>query len=85
MSNNIHLLAKAKDENLSEMLRDFKKFTSKQIIKAVEQNQRESRKDWMIRVFKKQGRRTAEIKTINSGGRIISRKNAIVQTLVCRN
>jgi REP element-mobilizing transposase RayT len=31
MSNHIHLIASAKNENLSEILRDFKKFTSKQM------------------------------------------------------
>lgn len=55
MSNHIHLLARAKDENLSDILRDFKKFTSKQIIKAIEQNERESRREWMVRIFKEQG------------------------------
>jgi putative transposase len=55
MSNPIHLLARAVNENLSEILRDFKKFTSKQIIKAIEDNERESRKDWMLKVFKEQG------------------------------
>lgn len=34
MSNHIHLMAAAKENNLSDILRDFKKFTSKQIIVA---------------------------------------------------
>ena len=62
MSNHIHLLARAKDENLSDILRDFKKFTSKQIIKAIEQNERESRKEWMIRIFKEQGEKNSRNK-----------------------
>ena len=36
MSNHVHLIASAKNENLSDILRDFKKFTSKQIIAAIE-------------------------------------------------
>jgi REP element-mobilizing transposase RayT len=32
MSNHVHLIASARNENLSDILRDFKKFTSKQII-----------------------------------------------------
>lgn len=55
MSNHVHLLARAQNENLSEILRDFKKFTSKQIIKAIEINERESRREWMLRIFKEQG------------------------------
>src|SRR4029078_10048943 len=35
--------------------RDFKKFTSKQIIAAIRNNERESRKDWMLSIFKQQG------------------------------
>ena len=33
MSNHLHLVVSAKNEDTSEILRDFKKFTSKQIIK----------------------------------------------------
>jgi putative transposase len=49
------MMAAGRDEKLSAILRDFKKFTSKQIIKAIEQNNGESRKDWMLKVFKEQG------------------------------
>jgi hypothetical protein len=48
-------MAAACNGNLSGILRDFKKFTSKQIIKAIVQNNGESRKDWMLKVFKEQG------------------------------
>lgn len=44
MSNHVHLMVKARDENLSDVLRDFKKFTSKQIIKAIKENEKESRR-----------------------------------------
>jgi putative transposase len=62
MSNHVHLLARAKDENLSDILRDFKKFTSKQIIKAIEQNEKESRREWMLRIFKEQGEKNSRNK-----------------------
>lgn len=55
MSNHIHLLARANDGNLSDILRDFKKFTSRQIIIAIQDNEGESRKDWMLRIFQKAG------------------------------
>jgi REP element-mobilizing transposase RayT len=38
MSNHVHLIASAINENLSDILRDFKKFTSKQIIAAIIKN-----------------------------------------------
>jgi REP element-mobilizing transposase RayT len=48
MSNHIHLIASAKNENLSDIIRDFKKFTAKQIFKAIQDNPKESRKSWLI-------------------------------------
>jgi putative transposase len=55
MSNHLHLLLSAKEANLSDILRDFKKFTAKQIIVAIQKNEHESRKEWMLRIFKQQG------------------------------
>ncbi len=55
MSNHIHLIVSAKNNDTSDILRDFKKFTSKQIIKAIETNKQESRRDWMLKIFKQQG------------------------------
>jgi REP element-mobilizing transposase RayT len=51
MSNHIHLLVSAKEGNLSDILRDFKKFTAKQIIAAIRSNEQESRREWMLRIF----------------------------------
>ncbi len=48
MSNHIHLLIQAKGNNLSDVLRDFKKFTSQRIIHTIETNDRESRKRWLL-------------------------------------
>jgi putative transposase len=51
MSTHLHLIAGAKGGyNLSAILRDFKKFSSKAIIKAI-QEENESRKDWMLNRF----------------------------------
>lgn len=51
MSNHIHMIAKAKDGfHLSNIVRDFKKFTSKKIVKAIH-NEPESRKCWMLNRF----------------------------------
>lgn len=56
MTNHIHLIAKAKEGyELSNILRDLKRHTSKTIIKAIENNQQESRKEWMISIFSKAG------------------------------
>jgi len=55
MSNHIHLIIKSKEENLSDLIRDFKKHTSKEIIQTIEENKQESRRDWMLWLFKSAG------------------------------
>ena len=55
MSNHLHLIISAKENNVSDVLGDFKKFTSKQLIKSIIENTSESRKEWMIGIFKKAG------------------------------
>ena len=56
MSNHVHLIASATEPNkLSDVLRDLKKFTSTSIIKAILENPKESRKNWMLWIFKKAG------------------------------
>lgn len=56
MSNHLHLILSTEEpQKLSDVLRDFKKFTSNQIIKAISENPNESRKGWMLWIFKKAG------------------------------
>ncbi len=55
MSNHLHLIVSAKNANLSDLLRDFKKYTSKQIVAAIAANPKESRKEWMLEIFKREG------------------------------
>ena len=55
MSNHIHLIISAKENNVSNVLGDFKKYTSKQIIKAITEHPGESRREWMLAIFKAAG------------------------------
>lgn len=55
MSNHLHLIISAREKNLSDVLRDFKKFTSKQLIRAIKDNKEESRREWMLAIFRKAG------------------------------
>ncbi len=52
MSNHIHLIVQSKEGKLSDLIRDFKKFTSKNILEAI-QTEPESRREWMLDLFKK--------------------------------
>lgn len=51
MSNHIHILTRSATGELSNTIRDFKKFTSKKIILEITENPKESRKEWMLRLF----------------------------------
>ncbi len=56
MTNHLHLIAEAKEGNkLSHIIRDFKKFTARSLLKAIE-NEPESRKDWMLYRFEFAGK-----------------------------
>ena len=56
MPNHLHLIISATSTVcLSDIMRDFKKFTSAEIIKSIEQNTQESRKNWMLWIFNKAG------------------------------
>lgn len=58
MSNHIHLIASAEENTtgLSDIIRDFKKHTSKQLIKNIVGNKKESRRKWMEIVFRFHGK-----------------------------
>ena len=51
MSNHLHLLVRSNTDSLSDTLRDFKSYTSKKILDEIE-NGIESRRDWMLKLFK---------------------------------
>ena len=51
MSNHIHLIVQSNEGKLSDLLRDFKKFTSKTILEKI-QTEPESRREWMLERFK---------------------------------
>ena len=56
MSNHMHMIIRAKDNNLSDVIRDFKKFTSKAIYKSISENWKESRKEWLLKVLNYNGK-----------------------------
>ncbi|MGB0807143.1 MAG: REP-associated tyrosine transposase [Salibacteraceae bacterium] len=51
MSNHIHLLLRSDSNELSKTIKEFKSYTAKQILKSIESGT-ESRRDWMLNVFK---------------------------------
>ena len=64
MTNHVHTIMQSSNGNLSDLVRDFKKFTSKQILYTIQANSIESRKDWLQMIFKyyaKFNRRAEEV------------------------
>jgi len=62
MSNHIHLVCRADEgSRLSDIIRDFKKFTSKAIVKSINEIP-ESRKEWMLYRFEFAGKFDNRIK-----------------------
>ena len=61
MSNHLHMVASAEEGSLSDILRDFKKFTSKALIQAI-QEVPESRREWMLNLFWYAGKNDKKIK-----------------------
>jgi REP element-mobilizing transposase RayT len=56
MTNHIHLILGSKSGNLSNTIRDVKRFTSNEILKSIFENKQESRKEWLDLVFKYHGK-----------------------------
>ena len=51
MTSHIHLIVSSETGELQDIIRDFKKFTSKKLIEAIKENP-ESRREWLLKKFK---------------------------------
>ena len=66
MTSHIHLIVTAFDGGLQNIIRDFKKFTSKKLIEAIRQNP-ESRREWLLQKFNFEAQKTGRAKNLNYG------------------
>lgn len=58
MSSHVHLIiGRNSEQSLQGIIRDIKKFTSVKIIEAIMDNERESRKKWLLWFFERAGKR----------------------------
>ena len=53
MPSHIHLIFRSSMQKPEELIRDFKSYTSKQLIKLIEENLQESRRQWLLNSFRK--------------------------------
>ena len=55
MPSHLHLIAGANESNLSTVVGNFKKFTSRELLKMI-RDSNESRKEWLLPIFKEAGK-----------------------------
>ncbi len=55
MSNHCHFIIRSEGYKLSDVIRDFKKHTAKKIFEAIDNNESESRRQWLRWLLKKDG------------------------------
>lgn len=63
MTNHVHLIIRSESNELSDIMRDLKKFTSKKLVRTIKQNTQESRKTWQLRAFRQAGKANSNNKT----------------------
>ena len=60
MSNHIHMIARSKnDEDLANLIRDFKRYSARIIYEKLKDDNSESSKNWMLRILESQGQRSS--------------------------
>jgi len=60
MTSHVHLIiGKSGDNKLEDIIRDMKRHTSKALLKAIQDNPQESRKDWLLWTFERAGKRNS--------------------------
>ena len=62
MPSHIHLIFRSAEADPSGLIRDFKGFTSRKMLKTIEENIQESRKELLLWMFEKAGKKNSNVK-----------------------
>ncbi|AUP77593.1 REP-associated tyrosine transposase [Flavivirga eckloniae] len=62
MPSHVHLIFRSKNEDPSGLIRDFKGFTARKLIKTIEENSQESRKEWLLWMMERAGKKKSNVK-----------------------
>jgi REP element-mobilizing transposase RayT len=63
MSNRVHLVFRSiKGQNSELFVGDLKRFTSQSIVKSIQENPKESRKEFLLDFFKKEAEKSSNVK-----------------------
>jgi putative transposase len=61
MPNHVHLLFRSIENDPSGLIRDFKGYTSRKLLQAIKDNPRESRKEYLLKLFEGAGAKTSNV------------------------
>lgn len=62
MPSHVHLIFRSAEADPSGLIRDFKGFTSRKMLKTIEENIQESRKELLLWMFEKAGKKNSNVK-----------------------
>jgi len=62
MPSHVHLIFRSSNEEPSGLIRDFKGFTARKLIKTIEENPQESRKEWLLWMMERAGKKKSNVK-----------------------
>ena len=62
MTSHIHLIFRAKQNNPSDLIKEMKIFTSKKVQEAIENNPQESRKEFLLWMMERAGKKNSNVK-----------------------
>jgi REP element-mobilizing transposase RayT len=62
LSSHVHLVFRAKNNNPGDLLKEFKTYTSKKLQKLINDNPQESRKEWLLWMMERAGKKNSNIK-----------------------
>lgn len=62
MTNHMHMIFSDENKNPSQLIQDFKGFTSRAIIKAIKENPKESRNFWILQKFQMKAMNMSNVK-----------------------
>jgi putative transposase len=62
MPSHVHLIFRSSFGDPSGLMRDFKGFTSRKLLKVIEENPHESRKEWLLWMFERAGKKNSNVK-----------------------
>jgi len=62
MPSHVHLIFRSASGDPSGLMRDLKGFTSRKLMKTIQDNPQESRREWMLWMFERAGKKNSNVK-----------------------